>query len=251
VPDSLLRFLKTEFQNRQLRNKRYSLRKYAQDLSVSAAVMSRILSGKIPVSLKTLNKIANKVDVPENLIVQTQLKSQRRSLHERFVVQLTAEEVGIIKQWYFPIILEMLTLTESQKEISEIAEALDLPQQQVQSCIDLLVHKKFVKADVAGQYLTTKESKALAAINKEHEQSSEAQKNHFFRTVSSIDHFHPDDREHSTVFIKANSDVVPDIKNKIKHFKKNLSTYAEKKSRNQSNQVYQLSIGLNPLFRKR
>ena len=94
-------FLNVEFIRRKNLNPRYSLRAYAKNLNVSSSLLSRLLKGKIPLSVKMLQRFSAplKLNSEQILIFVNDLnaynKQNKADLHEGRITTLSMEDLQI------------------------------------------------------------------------------------------------------------------------------------------------------------
>lgn len=249
MPTQINDFLKSEYNRRRLKNSRYSLRKFALDLNVSAPVMSRILSDKIIVSKRTLKTISNKLALPSNLIEETNASEAKKLMRENGISYLSLEQVKLIKSWYFPAICEAITLPEFKHDTKWLAQKLNITLPMVNECIDLLTECNLISLDSDNKWILKHQEISSLAIQPTKTELMQLQQDFFNRSSQTIKSYPIEERDHSTIVISIDDELLADAKLRIKKFRRQLATYLEKKSKTKKNSVYQLSIGLSPLIK--
>lgn len=184
-------FLKTELENRIKKNPRYSLRKMASQIGVSASTLSDILNNKRACSLETGEKMAHffemspsvkqrflsliKIDTIKNLQVKKQLTEDlfdKLQLNTRASFEQNVFE--IISDWYHNAILALLK-TEGVWNEKSIAHALGISIHECKLALQRLQEVRLI-AFKSGLYLVNignpivASSTPNAAIRKYHRQ---------------------------------------------------------------------------------
>ena len=250
-------YLKTEFESRKNRNQRYSLRKFSKDLDVSPAVMSRLLNDKAVVSVKTLIKIQNKIHVPDHIFQKKLAElSQRKNSNTEALAVFDQLELEIVKKWYFPLVIEMLTLADSTVSLNTISEELSLSLTDIESCVALAVQKKILipnNVDDKIRYSIPSRRQGYRLYDQLGFQEHKIQQKVFGQLVGQLDSMAESELKsanYSTIYLKAHPEIIDELKSKIKFFKKSLFSFVGRRCRDKSNQVYQLSIGLSPITKR-
>lgn len=116
--ETVLNLLQTELSRRCERNPKYSLRAFAKALGLSHATLSQMMSGKRPVSRKSLKKIA------ESLA----LGPERRALGEPATdyERISIDTFSAISDWYHYAILSLLETPDSKLDPRWIARRLGI-----------------------------------------------------------------------------------------------------------------------------
>ena len=101
-------FLREEFQRRKQRNSQFSLRAFARWLQISPAQLSQILSGKRPVTVKTIAKIARKLDLSPAQQQRLLRATQKPQLPQaQSLTSLREDQFRLISDWYHLAILSL------------------------------------------------------------------------------------------------------------------------------------------------
>lgn len=245
--------INSEFERRKSINARYSLRAYAKSLNLDVSVLSRILAGKSPISPKILAKIAVPLSITpeeystiEDDILQSK-KSRRAAPHSDIsaIQQLQAEEFKIIQDWYNYVILELTNLKDFEPSAEWISKKLSITETEAQLALERLVKLNLLIQNDDGRFAASgnfttgiQENFTTVAMRMRQKQVLE-------RASQVIDLVEFSERDQSAVTIALDSELIPEIKDKIKKFRRSLANYIYKKSKNK-NRVYEISISLFP-----
>lgn len=241
-------FLFKEFKVRQLKNKRYSLRKFSYDLGISPAVMSRIFNKKLVVTGRTFEKIQARLQLPDELVSTKPSKVLKKVAKESRVIYLTKEELLIFKNWAFSAVLQILTLPSFKQDAEWVSKNLGLNIDYVNQCIDVLTRNHFIDLDKSGRWKILKENFSTLSIAPTSDELKNLQLGFFEKTTEAIEKVDIKYRDHSTMVLSLDSKDIPFVKERIKNFRRNLADQLEKKSGKVTNSVYQFSIGLSPFY---
>lgn len=242
-------YLKLELNARRLRNRRYSTRKFAKDLNISAAVMSRILNNKITVSKRILETISKKIDIPYDLSKQVLNQTSNRVKQESQIKYLTIDQIKLIKSWYFSAVCEAITLPKFNQDTQWLAKKLCISKDSIDECIEFLFQCDLIKLDKTGQLLLSHKEISSLAIGPTKLELMNLQEDFFKNSTMQIKTCRIEERDHSTIVMSMDRELIDDVKLRIKKFRRELATHIEKKSADNKNSVYQLSIGFSPLIK--
>lgn len=158
--EEYLQILKAEFEQRKLKNKRYSLRAFSKFLGLNHATLSQIMSKQKGLSLKMAIKISQRMaldSIEKNKFLTSVTKCFSRSPSRRVeaeeklktlskykkVAVTKHEEIPAINHWSYVAVFEVI-LTAKANTQKDIAAVLDLSEIKVASVLHTLAHLGFV-----------------------------------------------------------------------------------------------------------
>lgn len=164
-------FLNDEFQRRLMRNSKYSLRAYARDIDISFSRLSETLSSQVGMSVDSAHKIATRLKMSDlereyflNLILSKHARTAgARKKAAQVVAQyktkrifslLRENHVGILSKWYYPALIELLTI-EKVPVVPDIAGALKIPPEEVLAAALHLSEQGFIERGENGIWTKT------------------------------------------------------------------------------------------------
>ena len=244
--------INSEFDRRKNINPRYSLRAYAKSLNLDVSTLSRILTNKSPISPKVLAKIAVPLAItPEELkkiedeIFQNKKSRRAASAEGPAIQQLQEEEFKIIQDWYNYVILELTNLKNFEPSAEWISKKLSISESDAQLALERLVKLNLLVQNENGTFQTAdtftngiQESYTTVAMRMRQKQVLQ-------RAIEAIDLIDFKERDQSAITIAMDTTLIPEVKDKIKKFRRSLANYISKKSKNK-NRVYEISISLFP-----
>lgn len=244
--------LNSELKRRQSINSRYSMRAYAKSLGLDVSMLSRILANKTPVTQKLLARIAVPLSLTpseyhafEMEILQRKKTQNKTNPIELAFHRLQTEEFEIIQDWYNYVILELTYLPSFQPNEKWIAQKLSISEEVARAALERLIKLKLLVQNESGDYIaatthTTSIQEEFTTIAMRMRQKQVLQ-----RAIDSIDLVELSERDQSAVTMAMDPALIPEVKEKIKAFRRSLANYIDKKSKNKE-RVYELSISLFP-----
>lgn len=161
-------FLIDEYQRRKLRNRRYSLRAFARDIQMSFSRLSEIFSRGGAITATSGLKISDNLgmsDQEKDYFVNLIRAQYARTADERkkaknlvaryktkkIYVQLRENYSGLLTHWYYPALIELVTLRNALTE-TQIARILKLPPAQVAASILHLKDLGYIERESNGTW---------------------------------------------------------------------------------------------------
>ncbi len=244
--------LNSELQRRQSINSRYSMRAYAKSLGLDVSMLSRILANKTPVTQKLLARIAVPLSLTpteyhafELEILQRKKNQVKTNPIEQAFHRLQTEEFEIIQDWYNFVILELTYLPNFQLDEHWIAKKLSISEDKAKAALERLLKLQLIIKNDKGQYVAA--TTHTSAIQDDFTTIAMRirQKQVLQKAIDSIDLVEITERDQSAVTMAMDPALIPEVKEKIKSFRRSLANYIEKKSKNKE-RVYEISISLFP-----
>lgn len=242
-------YLKTEFERRKAVNKRYSLRKYAQDLGLQAPTLSHVIRGNRPLPWRYLKSVARSLKLEGSSYRQFM-----RSVNNRVLLTPRLSTVGftedhklndklhaeILEDWEHYALLAYLD-TKAKQDLQIIANRFDLPVSRVEKVLNNLakaglIVKKNNRLVSSKAALQTSEDIVSMTLRKAHLQEMELVK-------KKID-LDPLIRDISSITFPGNASKIKLAKRLIRDFRKKINFLMEDEKQED---VYMLAIQLVPL----
>lgn len=252
--------LREELQKRTGRNPRYSLRAFAKCLGVDVAALSRVLSLKQTITLRTANKIVSKLNLPEKerdfflvsvmedrkaLGIRREKKSQ---LKREGLLKMNEDLLKVTSELHHFSILELTHINSFKPDPSWIAKKLGISEQKAALAIERLIRLGFLIQD--GQELKKVEESVPSVhesltYNSEHKKY---QRETLCHGLHSLENDPVTQRNFQATTIAIDTEKMDFAKKMIQDFMSNLAGYLEK---GEKKEVYQLSVGLFPLTKEK
>lgn len=236
-------------------NPKYSLRAYANYLGISPASLSRILSRQAKVTPKIFKTIGDKLNLSPGQMTQMlsslQLKKIQgniRNVEHRGMNAIEMEKFNLIADWYHYAILHMCSLEDFNKDPKWIAKRLGIKDVAViKQAIARLLENKLMGIDEDENYYKIDQFTTILDYSFSSVAMRERQKQILKLSAEKIDTISIDKRDHSTITIQVDENLLPEIKDRIKKFRRTLGNYVLKNNIDPE-QVYELQISFFPLL---
>lgn len=241
-----IRILRTEFTSRCQKNPRYSLRAFSRALGISHTVLSLVFSGKRPLSRKVSWTIVEKLNLdPATADIFTQGFSKPAPERKKFenYQAIELETFNVISDWVHFAILSLLETKKFTGDAKWLAKRLGINELHAKMCFQRLVDLAFV-SEVEGVWRQT--SKPIKVENK----ISTAATQNFHRqllskALESLENDPMEARDFSSITLALDPVDIPYAKERIRHFRRDLTAELEKKGR--PKEVYNLTVQIYPV----
>lgn len=247
----IIKKLNTEFKRRKELNPRYSLRAYAKFLNLDVSILSRMMANKSKVSRKILNKLSVPLSITpedyqifENEILNESKKSKEKKKNIA-IRQLPLEEIKIIQDWYHYVILELTHLDDFEPNSKWISKRLSISELDAELALERLLKLNLLIQNDEGISLATTEPMSELQDNFKNIAHRKRQKQVLQKAMDAMDLVNFQERDQSAITIALDESLIPEVKERIKKFRRSLANYIDKKSKTK-NRVYELSISLFP-----
>lgn len=244
--------IQEELKKRKVNNSSYSLRALARDLNINHSLLSRIIASKIQMTPKIFDRVAGPLKLTKEEIEQFQKEIKQRKKtqsKERIITsnfrQLKIEEFKIIQDGYNFAILELVNLEGFEPTGEWISNKLNINEQEAQMAIERLLTLNLIEKNSKGKYckvssyvsVMTPEYTALAMKKRQVDVLKKA--------IHSLENLPIEKRDNSSITLSIDSDMLPEIKEKIKKMRRSLANNITQKSKKRDH-VYELVIALFP-----
>jgi uncharacterized protein (TIGR02147 family) len=230
--------LQTELSRRCERNPKYSLRAFAKALGMSHATLSQVISGKRPVSRKSVRKISECLA----------LGPERRALG---VAPSEFEQIGvdtfsIISDWYHYAILSLLETPSSSIDPRWIARRLGISLAEAAGAVDRLKRLELIERRDGrwrqkGKRLRVDNVEASAAARKFHRQL-------LAKALESLENDPKPMRDFEGITLAFDPREMPYAIERLNSYARELAVELQKRGR--PSEVYELAVQFFPVSRR-
>lgn len=242
--ESFKNTLQQEFLRRGAKNPRYSLRSYAQFLGVHHSTLSGLLSGRRPITKKTVATLSLKLGIfPDNFIKKNNFTLSKHEFLEEDIFNR-------ISEWYFDAILELSKLKSFDFTVSNISRYLNMNEVQVSVAIDTLIRLNLLKKTKNGFKIVHENSTNLSSNDKTSSAMRKYQKSILDKSLEALDLVDRKDRDHTSTTLAIRKRDLPKAKQIIKDFRYKLSALLQDNDEN-FDEVYQLQVSFFPLGKRK
>jgi uncharacterized protein (TIGR02147 family) len=244
-------FLQAELGRRCARNSQYSLRAFAKFLGIDHATLSQLLRGKRALTARTILRLGTRLGLDRAAIDRyathqatvAEFADDQAVSHQ--VQQLASDTATIIADWYHYAILELTRLRDFKADSRWIARVLGITADEVNIAVTRLTRLGLLEMvgrdqwiDRAGDLTAGLAHFNRAAVERLSEQVRQL-------LVRALGMSQPGCCEHSTTALALSISSVPNVLERIAHFRKELITLLEQDP--VRDDVYQLEINFFPI----
>lgn len=236
--------LEDELSTRRQNNPAYSVRAFARDLGISSPRLSNILNKKQGLSVESAREIAKRLKIPEGKkrwfylsagALHSRSDKERKEFQKKIkeikneskvYSEISMEYFTIVSEWYHFAILELTLLKTFQYDIQWIANTLGIDPQNAQDAIERmkrldLVQEKNGTLVATHQYIESPDEMASSALKKFNSQLIQA-------SLRAITEQPVHEREISSILIGIEKSRLPELKERLKDFRREFSYEAAK-----------------------
>jgi uncharacterized protein (TIGR02147 family) len=216
--------LRQTFLEKKRKNPAYSTRAFARDLGMSQSLLSMVLNGKRPLTLKQSSRIASLLNLGS----------------EEFI-DYDAERFKAISHWYHFGILDLTTTDRFKNDSAWMAKRLGISKLEIEDAVERLVRLGLLER--SGRTLKKANSKVYLATSKSESAVRSFHRQMISKALEELDKTTEkafNAREISSMTIAVPKSEVPRAKLRIKQFQKDLAAMLNKAG--PCNEVYQLNV---------
>ncbi|PIU00399.1 MAG: hypothetical protein COT74_05570 [Bdellovibrionales bacterium CG10_big_fil_rev_8_21_14_0_10_45_34] len=241
-------FLQKELLNRCRKNPNYSLRSFAKSLSISPSALSAMLNSKRSITPKMKLRLGTNLGLQREEVLEMIALQDGGQWHERQRLQL--DTFAVISDWYHYAILELTHVQGFKGDPKWISCKLGITKSEVNIACERLVNLGLLEITSDHQWKDTSENGFITNAYDEltTAASKKLQKQMLELSIRALMELPLHSRSHSSITMAIDPDDLPEAKEKIKRFRRDLCSYFEKKKKRK--QVFNLSIGLYPISKE-
>jgi len=242
VADILENLLKKKLKEIQSKNSRYSMRSLAAKIGISPGALADLMKGKRPLSDFYADKISCNLNLndEERKMLFSSVSTRSRKFSNQKI--LSEKELSMITDWENYAILNLMKTTGFKSDPAWIAKRLALSEDRVKSCIKMMMDLGLI-AVRNGEWQrshnnisTTDEIPSAALV--------EAHKKDLLKAIDTLEKTQVGVRSYSSITMPINSAKLPEARELIRKFRRNLCLLMETGSKDE---VYNLNIQLYPV----
>lgn len=233
----------TELNRRKSINPNFSMRSFAKWLGVSPAQLSQMITGKRPITLKSMKKISDRLGLSpneRNSLAGSLLDSQEDQTEKQFL-RLREDQFHLISDWYHMAILSLAKTKKTQSDPRWIARRLGISIEQASQAL--------LRLERLGIIQTKPKLKQISEpIEMVSEIPSEAIRKYHIQNlnlaIEKIEMVEVKKRQFQSISVPINPDKIANFKKLIDNF---LSSAHELSRKCEGQEVYNLNVQLFPV----
>lgn len=255
IPSSIYDFrdyLRHELIERCRKNPRYSMRAFARTLGVESSFLSKILLGRRSVTTALIERLSQPLRIDnatkenfQKAAVQTREESraQLRARNRADFVKLSVDTFEVIAAWQHYAIMELTLLAQFKSSTAWIARTLGIDEDTAQDAVDRLLRVGLLIRDEKGE-LKCNENCSTTSNKFTHLAFQKLQTDLLNKAAWAMEKVPMEMRDQSSITMAIDSRRLPQAKEKIKTFRRQLMRYCQKPQKKDS--IYQLMISFYP-----
>jgi predicted DNA-binding transcriptional regulator len=239
----LIELLNIEYQRRCEKNKSYSFRAYARDLSVQPATLSHIMRRKRAAGPEIKQKIydALKLSVEQRNYLNTQGNEDLHRFDKRDMDVFIS-----LSEWYFDAICELVRLKGFESNVAFVSKRLGISREEAQSSVNRLFEIGLLKETPNKTWIDSNENSIVYGGDQTNFALQRLQRQLLEKAIEALEITPKKDREQASMVMAINKKDLPEAKTKIKEFHQELCKFMQRPNRD-SDEVYQLVTSFFPL----
>lgn len=254
TPSSFRAHLQEELLDRCRKNKRYSLRSFAQSLKIGSSDLSKIIHGKRGISPTMLTRLGRRLDLdPELLeVYRKQLKTSSKAKNSDVKIpddasyrNLSLEMFYVVSDWYPLAILEMTKIRGFVSDPAFIARCMGITVNEVMIAIERLTALGMMSIDQNGNMIDCAGSTTAVTPDYTDVAKRKYQKQILTKAIEAVDSIPVHQRDQSSMLMAVDSSKLPEARQLIKEFRRKLCALME--AGPERDQVMFLSVSLFPV----
>ncbi len=245
--------LQAELGRRCAKNSQYSLRAFAKFLAIDHATLSQLMSGKRPLTPRTILKLGTRIGLDRAAIdgyaaAECRWRNDPADHSASSEMQQLADDAAhVIADWYHYAILELTRLEDFKPDSRWIARVLGLTPDQVNLAVTRLVRLGLLV--MAGRQRWIDQSGDTTARLADFNQKTVQQLSQQVRRLMlrAIEKVQAGRCEYSSTTLAVSTDRLPGVLERISRFRRELVAFLGQDAARDD--VYQLEISFFPLTR--
>lgn len=254
-------YLQNELLRRCEKNPAYSLRAFARTLGYDVATLSKILKGQRGIGRITIEKLGMKLGLSPAEVTSFMdkrraggkaAKNAARADHDSVPIdyqQLTLDSFKVISDWYHYAILETMALDHFKPDPKWIARTLGITVSEVNAAVERLQRIDLIEITPDGRWIDRTDGTSTTAGNPFSAVAfRKLQRQVLEKALVAIEEVPIERRDQTSVMMAIDSNLIPEAKERIKTFRRELSRFLNRSSLKRD-AVYQLGVSLYPVTR--
>lgn len=237
-------FLRTDLMDRCKKNPRYSMRAYANFLGVQSSFLSKLLSGQRSITKRTIIKFSTPLALSPKQ--KTAFLNSKIGAMEH-MVPISEEIFKVVSEWYHFAILELFTVKRFEPSSKYISRRLGISRITTIDALRRLERLGWIKENKKGILELHQGENTTSQLPPTTPSLRKLQKQTLEMAIQALEATPIDERDQSTLSMAIDSKLLPEAKQKIKLFRRELCDFLQKNRTTDS--VYHLNISLYPVAR--
>lgn len=235
--------LQQEYNIRKKKNPSYSLRAFAKMLGVDQSSLSKFFKGERAFSHETIKHALGKLALDD--FTKLQIEEDIKNRESEYLVP-EEEVIKLLSHWKYWAILEFLKIDNTGNS-QFMADRLGLSEKEVEASLEDLINQDFISYH-DGIYKLLKPNNNWISNQRTSDARKDFQKMLLQLSLDALKEVPIEYREHGSLTVAIDKKRLPEIKDKIRSFQKDLGKMVQRKG--DLNEVYQLTISFFPITKQ-
>lgn len=233
-------FLSLEFQKRQKKNGRYSLRAFARFLKMDHSNLSKGLQGKRKFGKNVIKKMCRHLGLEEK-----QFTTPYESLEYQ---RLSLDAFQMISDWYHYGILELMKVHGFTPDYKWVAAALQISAKDARAAVDRLKRLGLISQKPNAWIDQSDGTSSTVSHLFTHKAFRNLQKQILEMAITAMEETPIEERDQTSMTMAIDSSKLPEAKARIKKFRREMDAFLSKPG--YCDRVYHMSISLYPVSKR-
>ena len=238
-------WLQVRFTQRCKNNPRYSLRAFARFLSINPSSLSQILSGKRPLSKKSVQGICQKLSAKPQDLKAFGLFKTGQVVDENYL-QVSLDTFAVISDWYHYAILELTFVSGFKADPKWISKKLSITTEEAKSTVERLKRLGLLLEEngsliKSSKLLTNRSDVNTSAAHKE------LQRQVIEKALLSVDECAAEEKDITSMTMAIDISNLERARELTRKYRREMCSLLED---GEQTQVYNLGIQLYPISKK-
>jgi uncharacterized protein (TIGR02147 family) len=242
IPD----LIKIVFEEKKIRNPKYSLRALARDIGIPPGRLSEVMAGKRNMTLLMAQKLVrlNKLQNDEKNKIFELIKSQNKLRSKKITDRnlLSAEEFSKVCHWHYYALMCLIDSKTAENNIGYFAEKLNLNPAKIKEMLQTMESAKLIKFD--GQKYQTLKSSTTTSQDSLNRAIQNFHREMVYFHLSQVENVSTEFRDLQSLIIPFAVKNVPKAKKMLRNF---IDEFEKKFGTSTGSDVFGLSFQLTPL----
>lgn len=241
------RRLREDLVKRCRTNPQYSMRSYARALRVQSSFLSKILNGKRAVTLRTVERFASALGLEPREVGYFLGQSDAQEKDALSLNELAQDSFEVIADWYHFAILELFTIEGFRPTPPYISKRLGISRVEAIDAMARLERLGLIERNAKKGFCLRKGENTTTGFRYSSGALQKLQTQVLEMAIQALGEVPLEKRDQSTMTMAIDASLLPEAKERIKEFRRNLCGFLQKNRTADS--VYQLTIALYPVTR--
>jgi uncharacterized protein (TIGR02147 family) len=239
--------LQNELIARCQKNPKYSLRAFARKLQVDPSLLSKVINNKRSMSKGFVQNMIERLDFSPQKIEElglNQLNEYETDDAQNYQT-LTLDHFHLISNWYHYAIFELMTISNFKSDPKWMAQKLQITVSEVNGALERMQRLAFIYKNKQGKWC--QHQTHLTSVGNEFTATAfrHLQKQVLQKALLALEELPIEVRDQTSITMAIDSRLLPQAKQKIKRFRRNLCKFLNKGTKR--DHVYHLGMSLYPV----